>query len=352
MQSGRLNYLDYSKGLAIISVVCIHIIDRMGLDFSYKMDNVAAIIKSLSYLPMFFIISGSLYRKTLDNKLISTLNCFIKTSKNSLLPFYSLSVIFLFLHLIGSFFSNEFKSINSMTNALLTFDISEQLPSGVLWFLFVLYLIQMTMIVWIRYFKANLVILLIFSIILNLLSFLFVHIHFMAINNYTISLCYFVFGYYFSEKLLKLNWNLQFASYCFLAYVIAISFSLYHTGGDRISWKISSFLGPISVLLIFRWLEFFYKNNITLKILDFIGINSLIVFVFHTSCFIFIKPMIYRMGLQNSYAGFFLWLIAGIIGPLVIGEVLALFPTLYRNIFFREPSGTMRGIFVLRGNKC
>jgi peptidoglycan/LPS O-acetylase OafA/YrhL len=350
MQGGRLHYIDYSRGLAIISVICVHVFDgAMDIHFCQNRNIVKAIITSLAYLPMLFIISGSLCAKTLYNKSNTTAYVTLKFLKNSLLPFYSLSILFLIFHLIGSQFSDKFKNIYSMTNAIITFRINEDLPSGVLWYLFTLFLCYMTAIFWERCLRGNLGILLLLSIMLRLLA-LFRNIELFSIGDYTGNLCYFLFGLYFSKKLLHLNYGLRFLSYCIVAYVIAISCSLFHLDIHGFFRTVSTFMGPLLILIIFHRLEVF-SNNITLRIIEFIGINSLIVYVFHSSVFKIVTPLFYRIGLQNSYSGFVLWIVSGIVCPLVIGELLSLFPHIYKILFFREPSTTIRQAFVWSRNK-
>jgi fucose 4-O-acetylase-like acetyltransferase len=350
MQSGRLHYIDYSRGLAIISVICVHVFDgAMDIHFCQNRNIVKAIITSLAYLPMFFIISGSLCAKTLYNKSNTTAYVTLKFLKNSLLPFYSLSILFLIFHLFGSQFSYKFKGFYSMTNAIITFRINEDLPSGVLWFLFTLFLCYMTVIFWERCLRGKLGILLLLSIMLKLLA-LCRNIDLFSIGAYTGNLCYFLFGLYFSKKLLQVNCSLRFACYCIVAYTIAISCSLFHIDIHGILRTFSTFVGPLSILIIFKRLEAF-DDNLFLRIIEFIGINSLIIFVFHSSVFKIVTPLFYRIDLQNSYIGFVLWLVTGIVCPLVIGELLSLFPHIYKILFFREPSVTVRQAFVWSGNK-
>jgi fucose 4-O-acetylase-like acetyltransferase len=336
IQSSRLHFLDYARGCAIISVLCYHIFHAMDKQFLQKMNIVADILSTTSYLPMFFIISGTLCGKTINNKLNTTTICISKFAKYSLLPFFSLSILFFILHAIGSHYSNNFKSINSMTTALTTLTISQDLPSGVLWFLFTLFLCYMTAILWNRYLKVNLAILLLFSFIIKIFEGFFYNIKFLSIDGYVESLCYFVFGLYFSQKLLNLHGSLRSITLYSVTYIILISGSFYYGNNGKLFLLLSSFIGPLSVLLIFRRLEIFH-NNIALKIIEFIGINSLVIYAFHSSCFKFISPMIYRMGLENSYTGFLLSLIAGIVCPLLIGELLSRFPRFYKILLFRTP---------------
>ena len=340
MQSSRLHYLDYSRGLAIISVLCVHIFGQID-NQTYQQNNIViTILKSMSYLPMFFIIAGSLCVKTLNNKHNTTQYCLSKYLKNSLYPFCSFSIIFLIMHIIGSHYSIYFKSPVIIVSTLMKLAISntQNLSSGVLWYLFTLFLCYMTVLLWVRIFNIPFVILLLLSFIIKIIAPLFDNIYLLSIDRYTEYLCFFVFGFYFSNYLLKLkiDTSLWYASFCLVAYIITISLSLYYGERGRIFSIVACFLGPLSILLIFRRLEIFCSNPI-LRILEFIGINSLLIYLLHMPSIKILTLMIYNIGLNNFYASFGLLLIIGIICPLIIGQLLSFCPYVYEAIFFRKP---------------
>ena len=97
----RLDYIDVAKGLAIILVVFGHASGQMiGTTFFEEHLRLQWEIIFSFVMPLFFIISGSFQRKRFKSPDFNHKAFVIKAVSSTLLPFYSLSLLFLLLNVL------------------------------------------------------------------------------------------------------------------------------------------------------------------------------------------------------------------------------------------------------------
>ncbi len=133
----RTNYIDIAKGIAIILVVYGHAAAQMkGTPFYEEYLQIPNKIIFSFVMPIFFMISGSFQRKRLESPNFNHKTYLTKISSSILLPFYSLSVVFLLINLSLSNLINAPTLGEMIFSLLLQQSNGELLPSEVLWILF------------------------------------------------------------------------------------------------------------------------------------------------------------------------------------------------------------------------
>ena len=138
--ASRLSYLDLSKGIGIFFVVLVHALyssDTGTQQWSlYAQEVILAFV-----MPLFFMISGALQGRKLRSPSFCDRAYLKKLVTAILIPFYALSLLFAGLNIVflgGSEGPNFFQMLRGM---LIEQSNSALMPSGVLWYLFVLFML-------------------------------------------------------------------------------------------------------------------------------------------------------------------------------------------------------------------
>jgi len=343
----RFKYLDYARAMGIIAVVWVHVAVRIGQDIEYLLKPITSLLMSCTYLPILFMISGVLAFNKI--KSLSTFKeCILYFFNSILRTFYILSIIFFIVNIVASFYFDNIQTYREMSIALLTFKIDDSLPSGVLWFLFSLFVICFSVAYFEKLTSINFVYVFLASILAKITLFpIFSDLTYFSINGVLANFCYFAAGYYFSDFILSLKTNIKFLLITLAIFVGTRFFYLPWEIADRLIMLISSFSGCAFILSFFACLE--SLNLFILKVLEYIGSNSLSIFVFHMPAFKFIKPIISKFNLLDTAFGFSLWLTLGIFIPIIIYEAISFFPKIYSYIFSRKPGIRMLARFKFVG---
>ena len=133
----RRNHLDLAKGITIIIVVYGHAINQFkGTLFYAEHLQLQSKIIFLWVMPLFFIIAASFQRIRLESLNFKHKTYLKKITKSILLPFYSLSLVFLCINVSLKNYLDT-PSVRDMLYALfLQQSNGDLMPSGVLYFLF------------------------------------------------------------------------------------------------------------------------------------------------------------------------------------------------------------------------
>lgn len=120
----RINYIDYTKGIAILFVIFGHV---------YCGNNVATNWIYSFHIPLFFIVSGFLlnFSKSKDTKKI-----ILKKFKLLMVPY----LLFSLINIVGNY------SINGLSTIVLKSDVFNTITLfgiGALWFLPVLFIVEL-----------------------------------------------------------------------------------------------------------------------------------------------------------------------------------------------------------------
>lgn len=281
----RIDYLDIIKGIGIILVVFGHSHGNSEFE-SYKW------ITSF-HMPLFFIVSGFLI-STKDIKEIKFKEFLFKKSKSLLIPYFLFSLIYLPLKIIV-FNLNISSAIIHSAYIMILHGINAA------WFLPCLFFVEILFYLSTRYISKDIVRMSLISIIYVgalLLSKANINLVVLIMIRVFVGLFYFSIGYYGFKNIRNINIS---KSAIIIFFIVNIFLSLQNGAVDLytikfnnpILYTIFSMTGSFSIiLLIKRFKDYLLK----IKILSFIGQNSLVIMGTHQ---IFIL-LIYNTALTQS----------------------------------------------------
>ena len=321
MEKQRTNYIDIAKGIAIILVVYGHAAAQLkGTSFYVEHLQIQNKIIFSFVMPIFFMISGSFQRKRLDSPNFDHKIYLTKISQSILLPFYSLSIVFLLINLSLSNLTNTPPLGDMIYAILLQQSNGDLLPSGVLWFLFTLFSFSIITYFSIKILNINLFILIVISIILrfdfNIYQYSY-YFSFDKISNYFI---YYLFGYSFYNVILKhpiykLR-HLFLISICYALLLLVsskeilnLSFLPFLVGAIGLC----GILGSLLVLGIAYNISAKFNQNLLIKIITYYGAYSILIYVFHMPTFTIFKKIATFINLDPSYTKQFILFFPGIV---------------------------------------
>jgi fucose 4-O-acetylase-like acetyltransferase len=342
----RYQFIDIAKGIAIIGVVFAHHASGIGSTSQGSYYAYAAKIIFSVVMPFFFMISAAFFRRRLDNAANSNWDILKKISASLLKPFYTLGAMFFLLNLAAPK-SLGMNSAADMIRALLYMQSNGAImPSGVLWFLFTLYTASLITFISIRILKLNAYALLLVSIILKIFAHKMAGIYYFGVDKLFLLLVYYIVGYMLSEHILS-GALFRRAGYfaLYLGYwIVALGFRMVFRFRQSLAYDIVTGHGIfISVSGSFFLLDL--SNRIAgrfptarfTRILAYCGINSIVIYVFHTSAGLVINHIIHRIGPTNTVFAFFVLFSTGIVLPLLVGKLLRLNAALYNALLGRAP---------------
>ncbi len=294
----RRNWIDISRGIAILLVVLGHIILLENPDNSHLLNNVQLYIYSF-HVPLFFIISGTLMYYSKDRYADYDILDLIKNKAKALLFPY---ITFSLFAIVVSFVMHH--SIFSIAKKL--FRVISFVGLNALWFLPCLFLAEVIFFITRKKIKNNLLlifVIFVFFVLSSSFAYLKNNIFFDSnlmsevlnlVNVFSKALvaCIFMYlgyfiQYFVTEKLQKLNHNSNLLL-TFLGCVIlfVVHFLLFKLNpdvdlnnsklGNPILYYIIAFLGSYATILLSMILKDF-------KLLIFYGQNSLIIMATHLS---------------------------------------------------------------------
>lgn len=342
----RTSHIDIAKGIGIILVVYGHAA-AVWKDTPFYVENFRAtnmVIFSV-VMPFFFMVSGAFHRGRLEAKDFAHKKLLIKITQTLLLPFYSLSAVFLILNLSLQKYVPSY-SWEEMIFSMLFQQSSDSLPSGVLWFLYTLFSLSLSTYILVKLCRVPPFLLLLFAIFLRSeLNPLRESMYF-GFNHYSINYVYFVFGYAFRDFFLAM----QFYSFrnfviIFIGYACLLTMAIYKVEPEFIKpvmdiislFGVSGILGALLILLLSKFMESKKCFRIITTILAYYGTFSILVYVFHMPTFTVMKKIKSFISIEHIYMQMLLLFIPGIVLPLIYGKVLSMNTTVYRFLLGRNP---------------
>lgn len=333
MMKNRLDHLDIARGIAIILVVWGHADQRMDhVFYNENLEFLDQIIYSF-HMALLFIISGALFRGGLADRDLPTI--FSRTVKSILVPFFALSIVFVPCKLLTLMGSISVTSFLEMFLGIFFFQSSDWAPSGVLWFLFVLFNGTMLTAILVRRLGLNLIQILCIAIAIKLAAPLVDEIHLFAAGKFARNFVFFVFGACFAEVVKDNRVNTR-------NFVVmsgyAVAFVPFFWASDIYKPFFQFMTGIVGSLAVLKLCAIIarFKSPIG-DLLRYCGRNSMSIFVFHMPSFIFIVLAITKLGLKSSYLGFGLFVLLGCLIPLFIEIVLKKIPIIYPLLLGRAP---------------
>ena len=309
----RLEWVDLTKGIAIMLVVIGHMLrgftsSRMYIEYEIIFRYIDYIIYSF-HMPLFFIISGVLYKKGKKINTIEKYLRFIGKKFNTLMiPYFIFSWIQIIIKLIMSNSVNNKVDYKSFINILFK-------PIEQFWFLYVLMIIFIIM---------PIIDVIINNIIkISIIALLFIIVKIIPINLGIVgtalyNLLYFYVGCIIVNiygNLLKKN---TYISLCivyiiinFMVYILPISKAL-----DNVGRIIMAIVGSLLVIELTK--AFQYKENILVNVLKCIGKHSMAIYLLHIILASGIRIILVKLGVENMILHIALGLIFGVYIPIIL----------------------------------
>lgn len=335
----RKQFIDFAKGIAILSVVYLHTIANMESAFYDSHLKLQGIIAYSYMLPVFFIISGAFQRKRLERIGFSHISFIKKISASILVPFYSLSFVFIIINILAGKFIDTPNMKEMITSILFTQSKDTSMPMGILWFLYVLFECSILVYIWIKLLKLNPVLLMVFAFMLNII-FPFSYDNNVFAINYLISfLPYFTTGYVLSKYITKPHTTYLFIFVLFFIYILSLKLvisydSIYIT---IIKWtNVTGITASIFILSIGAYITNNFNNSIV-SALCYFGRKSIAIYVLHSPMLPVLKKITNTLNLSDSHIGIFMIWIPAFLLPLLCDKALSFYPSIYRILFGRRP---------------
>lgn len=270
----RLSYLDMAKGIAIICVILGHIMTT----------NVLKTWICSFHVVLFFVISGCLLNYT--NSLDKDIKVFIKNRiRTIILPYFIFSIIYIILNYIILGFNIESLKWNVIYTLIMY-------GCGALWFLPALFIAEICLLLIYKSLKnkTSIIFLVVLLVAISFGITLFKYnIMMLIVIRGIIALGFLTVGYYSFNYIKELNIN-----NLILIVLLGISFILSQMNGMVDLWQLKfnniflylivSLLGSLSIILMLK------KFN-SIKVLNYCGINSLILMCTHQNIMEFIKQV-------------------------------------------------------------
>lgn len=334
----RHNFIDLAKGIAVISIVLAHAVSLVEETYYYPYLVIPQKIMFSFALPLFFMISAVFQRKKLEDINLSTIMILKKNTSALLKPFYTLSLLFFFIN-ISAPKAMGMPGASDMIKALLYMQSDgNNMPSGVLWFLFVLFAFSLITIVCIKFIKVNIYTLFVFSVILNGSSVVFTQNSYLAINRITEFYVYYMAGYLFSEYILyerRMFLSSFSLLFFFICWITSFIFVKYYNIGNELG--IVGILGSLFILSFCRKINDMFSSVVLVNYLRFCGEKSIVIYVFHAPTIMITKHMITQLNINDHFVGFIILVLSAVFSPIVYGWILSHNRTSYELLLGRYP---------------
>ena len=344
-------HIDIAKSIAIIWIVYGHALVQMqGTQFysSYLDKQMGFMFTLFSFrLPLLFMISGAFQRRRLEYSFASHKEYLVKIFQTILLPFYSLSLIFLLINVTMSKYLNSPSMSEMIYSLLLQQSNNNILPSGVMWFLFTLFNCAFLTYFAIRVFKLRPIYFLLFALVLKAVSGVFTNAYFLALDTTSQFLFFFVLGYYFDKYVIYepihkwkyLAWFI--VAYLFLL-VTYFNLSAFPPAFVAVFKFIKSFeiFGILVTLIIFgiaHKLAEKYSESKVLRWFIYCGASSMLIYVFHMPTFTLLNLIMNIVHVYPGVVKLLLLFVPGVIFPLIYGKILSYNKAAYKLLIGRDP---------------
>ena len=346
----RLKYLDLTKGIGIFLVVFVHSLSNAQNNGEPWIPYVKEIILAF-IMPLFFMISGALHGKKLQSKPLPGKKFLNQLLTSVLRPFYALSVVFAALLLIFLSPGERPSLVGMFHGILLEQSNSALVPSGVLWFLFVLFwlaTISYFLFKWIG--RSAIYGLLCVGLILHFLHPpLLSEVELLAFRRFAqYSLFYFLALAWHATVLGSPTYKRQSMGLITgICTILALSASLaaFTTREPIQLLNVTllglGFYGVFPCLFLLELSKFIcdaFRNSALVAFLTKCGRNSLIIYVFHMPTFLVIKKVFPVLQIPSGSLQILTLVLGGFLAPLLYSNLLARVPVAYTFLLGRKPS--------------
>lgn len=292
---------------------------------------------------LFFMLAGYLFGLSLSRKKEGSFKIILNKIKTILVPFYALSLCFIPLVYINQYVTpHSLKTWSNSLLALISFDISDNLPSGVLWFLFVLFVFFMltTLVLGIVKNKSMSAWAL-WGLACAMLaaSPMLSDVAFMGLNRVSFTYFYFIFGFFALGPFLQRSNTVLYPVVLLLLSGAVFTFYFYNIERGSILFfvlnRLTALLVCLCIISICKQLGELRKGKAGL--LYFFGVHSMSIFVFHMPVSAVVLAIFKKTGFNAWPVSDFFWLALCLLLPLAIEFCLCFIPALHQLLLGRKP---------------
>lgn len=330
MQKTRELWVDYTKVFACILVVIGHLLqglNKANIEWNENLYNYINNFIYVFHMPLFMCLSGYLYEKYTK---IGSWKEYFKFIKKKLInlgvPYFIFYIAFVLINMLFASSVNSPRGIDDILNILTN-------PMPPFWFLYALFFIFLIIPLLEKLLKNSTYVILILAIILHIGN-IFVETGIYAIDIVCEYLVYFYLGAIISKKLQAKEFSTNYTiilgilfvaltlGYCYLKINSILNESIL----DVLKFILAIY-GTFISIAIFRKLTVYLKNN---YIINKIAKNTFPIYLMHTIFSAGMRIVLLKIGITNFYIHVILGLVLGIIGPIIVAEILKI--TRYGNI--------------------
>lgn len=287
----RISWIDFGKGITIFFVLLVHVVEglyktQLYPEYGQVLEVVLGIVFTF-IMPVFFALSGYLYKPTHDWKKIRTniLKKFVSLS----VPYFIFSAIYVFLQ---HFSSGSVHNLYSWKSALMSW----WQPIGYLWFLFALFFIfvLVSILDGIRLpFVWQLCVYMVLFFVAQYLS-----LPYIFSGTFTWCLTFYLGFMYRQYRIMSSSWIVYISLVLFVLSLIVQSLTV-SRWFETDNLTLTTFISKISSIFIFFALFKLLQDKPVGKYFTKYGPISIIIYLVHAPLASILRILLLRIGMSN-----------------------------------------------------
>ena len=281
------------------------------------------------HMPLMFFISGMLSGKTLRLQEVSDRKAYVRDRFQRLMvPYFTIAVIYLPFKIVLSRFANQPYDVVGIWKIFLG-----ENPDGGLWFLYVLFLIQMVMALLLR--RNNVKLVLILGLLCSLLVVAW-NTHWFRVDDAIFYFCFVMMGLCFS---ISESFNSHFNRLQILAFLLLLVCSLtaYFLTYSPLCKFFSGMFASFFIVGFSKFLDVVLSDGCrTGATLKSLGNYTMDIYIFHGILMVVVRIVFWSVLHWNYYLCCLLMFIVGILVPLYISKKVVRPIPLFRKIFLGD----------------
>ena len=313
-------WITVLKGYTIILVVLGHLLqglDKSGIIHDKSIFNYIDYVIYSFHMPLFFLISGYLYKRNENIKTLKAYKLFVcKKTLNLAIPYFIFSVVQILINILFASEVNKAYDFSTLINILVN-------PIPPFWFLYALLSIFIFIPI-LETLVGDVRILLLILLFLNLIS-LYINTPIYFVRAFTYWAFYFYMGSfiykYVNLNLISKKFMVSISILFITDNVITYLFFNNKTNNllNNINILTMALLGICFSLVILKYI--ILKNNILCKVNNIVGEYSFQIFLLHTIFAAAIRVILLKLKINNFVIHFILGGASGIGLSMIVGYV-------------------------------
>lgn len=313
MKKQHFEWIDYAKGIAILLVVIGHSFPDASMEGGVRnifLRGLHDVIYQF-HMPLMFFISGMLSGKilrlaSLGDRVVYLRDRFLRL----MVPYFVIALLYLPFKILLSRFANQPYDISGIWEIMLG-----ENPDGGLWFLYVLFLIQVAMCFIVR--KHNLRFSLVISMLLAVLI-TYLDTKWYRVDDALLYLCFTVAGLYYTNS----SWfdkKIELPPMIILAVLLAASLWVFIKTESPYCRLVSGYLGTFVVIGIAKNAD---AHSVIGRFFTMLGKYTMDIYIFHGILMVMARIVFFSLLGLNYYLCCVIMLLVGLVLPILISKYI------------------------------